>query len=93
MQKKLQNGAPDLQNEVLKAPATLPEASGATPWSLGAIRGGFLGCPGVTRGALGVSLGNPGGDFGPLFEVTGESWSGQGRNAEIAIPYNEFCCF
>ena len=71
----------------------IPEASGTTPWSLGAIRGGFLECPGVTREAPGVSFGAPGDDFGDLLRSREGPGAKRGDMLDLQYPphENQFC--
>ena len=89
-----------LQNEVLRRPKALPEASWTREGPIGTLLARSLGAPGSPLGApgslwgevLGV-LGDPGDAFGVLFWVQGACHSQNTENLEFDDPLHGFATF
>ena len=95
-----ENELRELQNEVLRRPKALPEASWTREGPIGTLLARSLGAPGSPLGAPGSlwgevlgALGDPGDAFGVLFWVQGACHSQNTENLEFDDPLHGFATF
>ena len=96
----MENELRELQNEVLRRPKALPEASWTREGPIGTLLARSLGAPGSPLGAPGSlwgevlgALGDPGDAFGVLFWVQGACHSQNTENLEFDDLLHGFATF